>query len=55
LGHRNIRNTCVDAQITNPLRDHVFRELEHHPKMGRVPERRFQLSPPRRRELWREW
>ena len=37
LGHRNIRNTCVDAQITNPLRDHVFRELEPHPKMVRVP------------------
>jgi site-specific recombinase XerD len=37
LGHRNIRNTCVYAQITNPLRDQVFRELEHHPKMVRVP------------------
>src|SRR5439155_16848359 len=32
LGHRNIRNTRVDAQITNPARDQVFRALEPHPK-----------------------
>jgi integrase len=36
LGHRNIRNTRVYAQITNPLRAQVFRELEPHPKMVRV-------------------
>jgi integrase len=36
LGHRNIRNTRVYAQITNPLRDQVFRELEQHPKIVRV-------------------
>jgi len=37
VGHRNIRNTRVYAQITNPLRDHVLRELEQHPKIVRVP------------------
>jgi integrase len=36
LGHKNIRNTRVYAQITNPLREQVFRELEHHPKIVRV-------------------
>jgi len=36
LGHRNIRNTRVYAQITNPLREQVFRELEQHPKIVRV-------------------
>src|SRR5262249_8891030 len=36
LGHRNIRNTRVYAQITNPLRDQVFRELEQHPKIVHV-------------------
>jgi hypothetical protein len=34
LGHKNIRNTRVYAQITNPLREQVFRELEQHPKYG---------------------
>ena len=36
LGHRNIQNTRVYAQITNPLREQVMRELEHHPKIVRV-------------------
>ena len=36
LGHKNIRNTCVYAQITNPLREQVFRALEQHPKIVRV-------------------
>ena len=36
LGHRNIQNTRVYAQITNPLRDQVFRELEHSPKIVRI-------------------
>ena len=36
LGHRNIRNTRFYAQITNPLREQVFRELEQHPKIVRV-------------------
>lgn len=36
LGHRNIQNTRVYAQITNPFRDQVFRELEHSPKIVRI-------------------
>lgn len=36
LGHKNIRNTRVYAQITNPFREQVFRELEQHPKIVRV-------------------
>ena len=36
LGHRHIPNTRVYAQITNPLREQVFRELEQHPKIVRV-------------------
>ncbi|MBA4406574.1 hypothetical protein C0389_04810 [bacterium] len=36
LGHRNIQNTRVYAQITNPLRDQVFRELEHNPKIVKI-------------------
>jgi integrase len=36
LGHRNIWNTRVSAQITHPLRAQVFREREPHPKMVRV-------------------
>jgi integrase len=36
LGHRNIQNTRVYAQITNPLREQVMRELEHHPKIVKV-------------------
>jgi integrase/recombinase XerD len=36
LGHRNIQNTRIYAQITNPLREQVFRELERHPKIVRV-------------------
>jgi integrase/recombinase XerD len=36
LGHRNIQNTKVYAQITNPLREQVFRDLEQHPKIVRL-------------------
>jgi integrase len=36
LGHKNIQNTRIYAQITNPLRERVFRELEQHPKIVRV-------------------
>jgi integrase len=36
LGHKNIQNTRIYAQITNPLREQVFRELEHHPKIVRI-------------------
>lgn len=36
LGHRNIQNTRVYAQITNPFRDQVFRELEHNAKIVRI-------------------
>lgn len=36
LGHRNIQNTRVYAQITNPLREQVFKELEHHPKIVKL-------------------
>jgi integrase/recombinase XerD len=35
LGHKNIQNTKVYAQITNPFREQVFRELERHPKVVR--------------------
>jgi site-specific recombinase XerD len=31
LGHKNIQNTRIYAQITNPLR-----ELEQHPKIVRL-------------------
>jgi hypothetical protein len=27
LGHQNIQHTCIYAQITNPLREQMFREL----------------------------
>ena len=36
LGHKNIQNTRIYAQITNPLREQVFRELEQHPKIMRL-------------------
>jgi len=36
LGHRNIQNTRVYAQITDPLRDQVFRELEHNAKIVKM-------------------
>jgi site-specific recombinase XerD len=36
LGHKNIQNTRLYAQITNPLRERVFRELEQHPKIVRL-------------------
>ena len=36
LGHRQIANTRIYAQISHPLREQVFRELERHPKIVRV-------------------
>jgi integrase len=36
LGHKNIQNTKVYAQITNPYREQVFRDLEQHPKIVRI-------------------
>ncbi len=36
LGHKNIQNTKIYAQITNPYREQVFRDLEQHPKIVRV-------------------
>jgi integrase/recombinase XerD len=36
LGHRNIQNTRIYAQISHPLREQVFRDLERHPKIVRV-------------------
>jgi site-specific recombinase XerD len=39
LGHKNIQNTRIYAQIINPLREQVFRELEQHPKIVRLSSR----------------
>lgn len=36
LGHKNIQNTRIYAQITNPLREQVFRELEQQQKIVRL-------------------
>jgi integrase/recombinase XerD len=36
LGHRNIQNTRIYAQISHPLREQVFRDLERHPKIVRI-------------------
>jgi integrase/recombinase XerD len=36
LGHRNINNTRVYAQISHSLREQTFRELERHPKIVRI-------------------
>ena len=36
LGHKNIQNTRIYAQITNPLREQVSRELAQHPKIVRI-------------------
>jgi integrase/recombinase XerD len=36
LGHKNIQNTRIYAQITNLLREEVFRELEQPPKIVRL-------------------
>jgi integrase len=38
LGRKNIQNTRIYAQITNPLREQVLRELEQHPKIVRINE-----------------
>ena len=37
LGHKNIQNLCIYAQITTSLRQEVFAKLEPHPKIVRVP------------------
>ena len=36
LGHRNIQNARIYAQISHPLREQVFRELERHPRIVRI-------------------
>ncbi len=36
LGHKNIQNTRIYAQITISLRQEVFAKLERHPKIVRV-------------------
>ena len=36
LGQKNIQNTRIYAQITTPLREQVFRELEQHLKIVRI-------------------
>jgi site-specific recombinase XerD len=36
LGHKNIQNTRTYAQITNHLREQMFRELEQQPKIVRL-------------------
>lgn len=36
LGHKNIQNTRIYAQISHPLREQVFRDLERHPKIVRL-------------------
>lgn len=36
LGHKNIQNTGIYAQITTSLRQEVFAKLEHHLKIVRV-------------------
>ena len=36
LGHANIQNTRIYAQITSCLRQEVFAKLERHPKIVRV-------------------
>lgn len=36
LGHKNIQNTRIYAQISHPLRELTFRELERHPKIVRI-------------------
>jgi integrase/recombinase XerD len=38
VGHRNLQTTRLYAPSTHPLREQVFRELEHHPKLVRVSE-----------------
>ncbi len=36
IGHKNIQNTRIYAQITTSLRQEVFAKLERHPKIVRV-------------------
>jgi len=36
LGHKNIQNTRIYAQITTALRREVFAKLERHPKIVRA-------------------
>jgi hypothetical protein len=33
LGHKNIQNPRFDAQITNPLGEQVFHDLDQHPEI----------------------
>ena len=36
LGHKNIQNTRIYAQLSHPLRKQVSRDLERHPKIVRI-------------------
>ncbi len=36
LGHKNIQNTRIYAQISHRLREQVFRDIERHPKIVRI-------------------
>ena len=36
LRSKNIQNTRIYAQISHPLREQVFRDLERHPKIVRI-------------------
>ncbi len=36
LGHKNIQNTQIYAQISNPRRQEVFNQLEYHPAVVRL-------------------
>jgi len=36
VGHKNIHNTRIYAQITTALHQEVFAKLERHPKIVRV-------------------
>jgi site-specific recombinase XerD len=46
LGHQNIQNTRIYAQITNPLREQVFRNPEQHPKVVRLSYHRHEVKTP---------
>ena len=35
-GNAHIQNTRIYAQISHPLREATFRELERHPKIVRI-------------------
>lgn len=36
LGHKNIQNTMIYAQITNKKREEIFRKLESNPEIAKI-------------------